>query len=35
MKQFKRYLIAGWFDLMGIEAGVAYMRDYGACCTLH
>lgn len=32
--KYKRYIIAGWFDLMGIENGVQYIRFNQASCTL-
>lgn len=34
MVKFKRYIIAGWFDLMGIETGVNYMRFNQTVCSL-
>lgn len=33
MKQYAKYIIAGWFDLMGIENGVNYIRFNRASCT--
>lgn len=32
--KYNRYLICGWFDLMGIENGVNYMRFNRASCTI-
>jgi hypothetical protein len=31
---YHRYIILGWFDLLGIEAGVQYIHQHGASCTV-
>ena len=33
-RSYPRYIIAGWFDLLGIENGVQYIRYNRASCTL-
>lgn len=34
MKAYKRKLHWGWFDIMGIEAGVEYIKRYRHACRI-